>query len=493
MDSQTSCKPAIRIENLGKCYPIFAAPRLRLQQAVMAGVWRAARPLARSWRGESAAPRYYREFWALRDIAFTVAAGETVGIIGANGSGKSTLLQLLCGTLTPTIGCVEICGRVAGILELGSGFNPDFSGRENIYLNAAILGLTRHQIDARIDDIVAFADIGDFIEQPVRTYSSGMSMRLAFAVIAHVDADVMIIDEALAIGDAYFQQKCMRWLRRFREQGTLIFCSHDTAAVMSLCDKAIWLDAGAIRATGTAKDVCEAYIANTYARSMGLEAPAVRGIRRAAAVPDATSERALKIDLPQVIEVFAFDENAAQFGTGAAAITDVRLLREDGREPGLLMGGEAVKLVVTIRTNAAIEDAIVGFHVKDRLGQPLFGDNSHATYRGEAVCFEAGQTVNAAFVFELPCLQTGDYTITAAIASGTPERHIQHHRAQDVLAFKVHSPLRNGMMMAIPMRSIVLGVHDGAAGSQCRDGAASGLGCPLTPPADRAPRAGSGA
>src|SRR5262249_44717092 len=176
----------------------------------------------------------------------------------------------VCGTLAPTSGIANVKGRVAALLELGSGFNPEFTGRENIYLNASVLGLRRPEIDAKLSEILEFAEIGDFVDQPIKTYSSGMAMRLAFAVIAHVDADVLIVDEALAVGDAYFQQKCMRWLRRFREAGTVLFCGHDVGAVMTLCDRAIWLEAGCIKAAGSTKDVCEAYSATVYAKSMGL-------------------------------------------------------------------------------------------------------------------------------------------------------------------------------------------------------------------------------
>ena len=182
---------AIKVENLSKCYPIFDTPRDRLKQMII--------PMLQRAYGFS--PRkYYREFWALRDVSFEVKRGQSVGIIGRNGSGKSTLLQLICGTLAPTGGSLQVNGRVAALLELGSGFNPEFTGRENVYLNASVLGLSQQEIDNRFDEIAAFADIGDFLDQPIKTYSSGMTMRLAFSVIAHVDADVLIVDEALAVG-----------------------------------------------------------------------------------------------------------------------------------------------------------------------------------------------------------------------------------------------------------------------------------------------------
>ena len=209
---------AIKVEHLSKTYLIYDRPADRLKQFIG--------PRLQRLVGKPPV-NYYHEFWALRDVSFEVKKGETVGIIGRNGSGKSTLLQLICGTLNPSGGIVQTNGRVAALLELGAGFNPEFTGRENVYMNGAVLGLTPEEIDARFDDIAAFAEIGEFIEQPIKTYSSGMLVRLAFAVIAHVDADILVIDEALAVGDAVFTQKCMRFLRRFMEKGTILFVSHD--------------------------------------------------------------------------------------------------------------------------------------------------------------------------------------------------------------------------------------------------------------------------
>ena len=214
---------AIRVQNITKTYQIYDKPQDRLKQSL--------------WRGRK---QFYREFKALDDVSFEVKKGETVGIIGRNGSGKSTLLQIICGTLAPTSGTVEVNGRVAALLELGAGFNPEFTGKENVYMNASILGLSKEEIDAKYDDIVAFADIGDFIEQPVKTYSSGMYVRLAFAVIAHVDADILVIDEALAVGDVFFTQKCMRFIEQYQENGgAILFVSHDMATVTKLCQSVL--------------------------------------------------------------------------------------------------------------------------------------------------------------------------------------------------------------------------------------------------------------
>lgn len=227
---------AITVSGLSKCYHIYEKPFDRLKQSIFPRLYRLSR---------KSSPVYYREFWALHDVSFSVKKGETIGVIGRNGSGKSTLLQLICGTLTPTNGLVETHGRITALLELGSGFNLEFTGRENVFLNGAILGLSQDEIEARFDDIAAFADIGDFIEQPVKFYSSGMLVRLAFAVQAMVDPDILIVDEALAVGDERFQRKCFRRLEELREKGTsILFVSHAGQQIVELCDRALLLEQG---------------------------------------------------------------------------------------------------------------------------------------------------------------------------------------------------------------------------------------------------------
>lgn len=258
-----SSEPIIQVANLGKCYHIYDRPQDRLKQSL--------------WFGRR---KFYREFWALQDVAFEVAKGESVGIIGINGSGKSTLLQLIAGTLAPTTGNARANGRVTALLELGSGFNPEFTGRENVYLNGAILGLGREYIDSRMGQILAFADIGNFVDQAVKTYSSGMMMRLAFAVSINVEPDILIIDEALAVGDMGFQMKCMERLDQLAKSGiTLLFVSHDINAVKSFCTRAIYLSEGRIRAVGAASDMVEVFlmdIRDVQRRQMGSALAAVR-------------------------------------------------------------------------------------------------------------------------------------------------------------------------------------------------------------------------
>lgn len=242
---------AIKVENLSKCYQIYDQPRDRLKQFV----------LPRLQRLTAQQPKqYFREFWALKDVSFDVKKGETVGIIGRNGSGKSTLLQMICGTLTPTSGSVQTNGRVAALLELGSGFNPEFSGRENVFMNASILGLTKDEIDARFDAIASFADIGDFIEQPVKTYSSGMYARLAFSIAINVDPEILIVDEILAVGDAAFQRRCLAKFYDIRERGcTVLFVSHDQYQVKSVCQRALYLESGHQKMFGPAGSIIDAY------------------------------------------------------------------------------------------------------------------------------------------------------------------------------------------------------------------------------------------
>lgn len=242
---------ALAVRGVGKRYMLYDRPHDRLKEQIL---WRFGR-------------RYGREFWALRDVTLEVARGEAVGIVGRNGSGKSTLLHVIAGTLAPTTGSVEVAGRVAALLELGSGFNPEFTGRENVFLNGAILGMSRAEVARRFDDIAAFADIGEFLDQPVKVYSSGMLVRLAFAVQAHVDADVLIVDEALAVGDVYFQHRCMRRVRQLVDRGTtLLFVSHATDTVKRFCRRGVWLDAGVVRYVGEAGVAVERYLAHTRMR-----------------------------------------------------------------------------------------------------------------------------------------------------------------------------------------------------------------------------------
>lgn len=435
--------PAIRVRGLSKCYQVYARPEDRLRQALMPRMQRLLRAPQQS---------YHRDFWALRDVSFDVRKGETLGVIGRNGSGKSTLLQIICGTLTPTAGSVEVNGRVAALLELGSGFNPEFTGQENIYMSGAVLGLSKHQIDEKYDDIVNFADIGDFLAQPVKTYSSGMFVRLAFAVIAHADADILVVDEALSVGDVFFGQKCMRFLRKFQETGTVLFVSHDAAAVVNLCDAAILLEQGNLKMQGSAKDVAEAYHADA---SYAL--PLVQMEAKGQSEPgdpreDLISHSTLRND----IDVFRFNPNRTGFGDGSAKLTSAHL--SDGRGLPLhrIVGGELARLVIRARANKALRSPIIGFFLKDRLGQQLIGDNTYLSFCDSPVPIPTGHSIEATFEFQMPILPAGRYSFDFAIADGTHLEHQQADWIHDAIILESYSSSASTGLIGIPMRAISL-------------------------------------
>jgi len=442
---------AIQVSNLGKCYQIYDTPRDRLKQFVV--------PRLQRLTGQTP-KQYFREFWALKDVSFEVKKGETVGIIGRNGSGKSTLLQLICGTLNPTSGSIQTNGRIAALLELGSGFNPEFTGRENIYMNGAILGLTRDEIDARFDIIAAFADIGEFIEQPVKTYSSGMVVRLAFAVIAHIDADILVIDEALAVGDAFFIQKCMRFLRNFMKTKTVLFVSHDTNSIKNLCNYAMWLEKGKIIREGAPKEVCELYLEAFYEAQQGKSSTTkLKEFKKpddSLPIKDQRLEFINTSNLRNDLQIFKFDPYAPSFGKGGAQIHDVRLLDENEHPLAWIVGGEKVTLRVTVNTCQDLDSPIIGFFVKDRLGQALFGDNTYLSYREQRVHCQEGSELQAKFVFYMPLLPAGEYSITVAIANGTQEVHEQHQWIHDAVFFKSESSSVASGLIGIPMLEIKL-------------------------------------
>ncbi|WKZ85927.1 ABC transporter ATP-binding protein [Ralstonia pickettii] len=324
---------AIHVEGLGKCYNIYDRPQDRLKQSIV--------PRLRRLVG--AEPRSYaREFWALRDVSFDVRKGETVGIIGRNGSGKSTLLQMICGTVTPTTGAIRTNGRVAALLELGAGFNPEFTGRENVYLNAALLGLTSQEIDARFDRIAAFADIGQFIEQPVKQYSSGMFARLAFSVAIHVDPEILIVDEILAVGDAAFQRRCLAKFYEVREKGcTILFVSHDQYQVKSICQRALYLDHGQQKMFGSAGRVIDQYSVDMEVASALILAPVAKEQEEPTIPTDSEAVNTEVVSEPEPAEPERL-----------FAITDVALTNADGHSIDEVASGETIQLRVRFAAKA---------------------------------------------------------------------------------------------------------------------------------------------
>lgn len=439
--------PVLLVDGLGKSYQQFKHPSMRLLQSLL-----------------GSRVHLYEDFWALRGVSFSVQRGESLGIIGRNGSGKSTLLRLIAGTLKASEGRCRSRGRVAALLELGSGFNPEFTGRQNVYLNASILGLSREQIDQRMDEILAYAEIGTFVDQPVKSYSTGMVMRLAFAVVVHVDAEVLIIDEALAVGDAFFMQKCMRYFREFRQRGTLLFVSHDGGAITSLCDRALWLDAGRVRQAGPARQVMEAYMESALQERGGVsQGSRQTGPRPVTKLRQAVDPRNAIIDRSQLrndLRIFPFDPAQAGFGSGSARVTDVVICNEQGEVVLQVLGGQRVTLEISLAVDAAVENLIVGFLIKDRLGQWLFGDNTYLSYTQGFQANEGDQLL-ARFRFVMPRLYNGDYFVAVGLAEGTQEEHVVQHWLHEALRFSASGGTLSSGLMGIPMEQVSLERVDG--------------------------------
>ena len=444
---------AIRVSNLSKCYEIYDNPRDRLKRFVMPRLMKMAGKVSK---------QYFREFWALKEVSFEIKKGETVGIIGRNGSGKSTLLQMICGTLTPTSGSIETNGRIAALLELGSGFNPEFTGRENVYMNASVLGLTNQEIDDRFDDIAAFADIGDFIEQPVKIYSSGMMVRLAFAVIAHVDADILVVDEALAVGDAIFTQKCMRYIRSFQKHGALLFVSHDMSAIQNLCKSALWLDHGAIQQKGISKNVAESYLQYTLQEVYGNHVKlSDTSIGQEKVVELKTNHiPSLAVDYGSMLTVTDNSSKASGWKTGEAEIISLKLIKFDSDTESLFEGGEKVRLVIHAKAFQALESPILGFVLRDRLGQDMFGENTLPFTVTKSCAIKAGQSFKAEFIFRLPMLPNGEYVVMTSVANGSQYDNVQHHYLHDAFIVNVFSSKIRFGLVGIPFEKITLEAYD---------------------------------
>lgn len=368
-----SSEYAITAQQLSKRYALFHRPSDRLKQLLL-GRWR----------------RYAHEFHALQDVSFAIRPGEVVGIVGRNGAGKSTLLQLVCGTLEPTTGTLAVQGRVAALLELGAGFSPDFTGLENIYINAAILGLSRAQVDAQLDAILAFADIGDFIHQPVKTYSSGMFMRLAFAVATSVEPDILVIDEALSVGDGAFARKSFDRIMRLKDAGkTILFCSHSMYQIEALCSRALWFDAGRLRMDGTPAEVTSAY-------SASLNADPAKG-QGATLAPGAMAAGA---GLGRIVEISAqVDDEPVSHGMAAQ----------------LLSGHSTLILTLRFSIDPTLPTPALALGISDANGLTIASATTHND--GFEVQMDTLGQGQVTIVFEKFPLLKGRYSVTAFLVS----------------------------------------------------------------------------
>jgi len=383
---------AVEFQGVSKSYAIYDAPGDRLKELLS---------LNRLKR--------HQDFWALHDVSFEVKRGETFCIVGENGSGKSTLLQMVAGILHPTSGTVGIYGRVSALLELGAGFNPEFSGRDNVYLNGSILGLTTRQIDQRYKDIAAFAEIGNFIDQPVKTYSSGMVVRLAFAVAINVDPEILLVDEALAVGDIYFRQRCMRKVHELRQRGiTILFVSHAVSDVKAIGDRVLWLDRGRMIDVGEPDRVVSKYLAamtekdSTYLLLKSATDPPPR--------------RGGLMTAPEIVETIPNIDH--RFGDGRAAIMGIAVLDEQGRTLPILEPGSRILVRISVRATADVALPIVGFMLRNQLGLDFSGTNT-AREGYELAPLQTGDVTTVDFYLDLPELYPAAFSFSPAIADGT--------------------------------------------------------------------------
>jgi len=394
-----SSEIAIAINGLGKCYQIYEKPHHRLLQMLL------------GWFDK----KYFREFWALRDVSFSIPRGKVVGILGKNGAGKSTLLQIICGTLASTRGDLKVNGRVAALLELGSGFNPEFTGIENIFLNGQILGLSREEVSRKLDDILSFADIGDFVNQPVKTYSSGMFARLAFSVAINVEPDILIVDEALSVGDAWFQHKSMARMRALMESGcSVLFVSHSIDAVRALCDEAVWLENGTVKMQGGVTEVTNAYMNDVFIEHNRIILQNAQQAEKNVVAPDLNdAEHVIQQDVAASIE--NAQSSSMENGLDGGAILSVQakqLRNAQGLVVDHLQQGEEFSLEFELKIHQVVKNISVGFLIKDQFGQELTGESYFNTHR-HSLDFSAGQV--ARFIFKSQMLLRGGQSYSVAL------------------------------------------------------------------------------
>lgn len=404
----------IQLEAISKCYRIFQNPQDRFKQALL--------DRFHGVLGKKTANQYYREHWALRDVSFELQPGEAVGILGRNGAGKSTLLQIVAGTLEPTSGSVKTSGRITALLELGSGFNPEFTGRENVFLNAQILGMSREDALARFDDIASFADIGDFIDQPVKTYSSGMMMRLAFSVQTAVEPKVLIVDEALSVGDMFFQAKCMARISKLVDSGVaLLFVSHDISVVRQLCHRAVLLNGGAVQAIGTAAAVSDEYV-KYQLQDRNRSVTSQEGQK----LPESEAAESVNVPLkdcdmsPGSFADLAFGQDAfeqrASFnrsGNGNAHIVNVQMLRNDQPTADYEFNDEALVRIV-IRAHMPLQNLNVSLKIRTLQGSDVVFYDTRLQHEMDRL-YQAGALYCFDWKINLPLLH-GNYALACGLA-----------------------------------------------------------------------------
>ena len=388
---------------------------------------------------------YFSEFWALKDVSFEIKKGETVGIIGRNGSGKSTLLQMICGTLNPTSGSIQTHGRIAALLELGSGFNPEFTGRENVYMNAAVLGLSQKEVDSRFDDIAAFADIGQFMDQPVKTYSSGMAVRLAFSVAINVDPEILVVDEALSVGDELFQRKCFSRIEAIRASGaTILFVSHAGGTIVELCDRAVLIDAGEKLAVGVPKKIVGRYQKLLYAPADKREImrEQIRQIDEQFATSANTTESISPEHHSPIEQQESFDphlkpSSTIEYESRGVHIESPVILTLAGEQVNNLIRGRTYRYAYTVQFAESASYVRFGMLIKTTSGVELGGGASASSPRDSLAYIKAGSSYRVEFRFRC-VLNSGVYFMNAGVVGrDTDGSETYLHRLIDIAMFRV--------------------------------------------------------
>lgn len=418
---------AIKVENLSKCYQIYEQPHDRLKQFIL--------PRLHGMVGQQS-KQYFKEFWALKDVSFEIKKGETVGIVGRNGCGKSTLLQMICGTLNPTSGSIKTYGRIAALLELGSGFNPEFTGKENVYLNATVLGLTKEEINNRLDKILTFADIGEFVNQPVKTYSSGMMLRLAFAVQAQVDPDILIIDEALAVGDAKFQARCFKRLNELKEGGTsILLVTHSTEQIVTNCSRAMMLDHGNIIEIGDPNSIVNSYLDLLFGKTSRETILPSDDFLKVQLVNHDNEQ--LNFDVDTFHKRPGYNPLEYRWGDGGATINDFYFFSNSSAYPHALNTEDTAILNVAVKFTKRLERPIFGITIKTKEGITVYGTNSEMLDVSEFKSRgRAGEIVTVKIKFVCR-LAPGDYFISLGVATSQGEEITPHDRRYDSIHFQV--------------------------------------------------------
>lgn len=400
----------IKVTGLTKKYKLYKKPADRLKEAL---------------RKKSC---YHTDFLAVDNVSFSVKRGETVGIIGRNGAGKSTILKMITGVLKPTSGSIELGGKVSALLELGTGFDAERNGIENIYLNGRINGLSKQSIDDSLDSILSFAEIGDFIYQPIKTYSSGMLVRLAFAVAVNINPEILIVDEALSVGDVRFQQKCYRKIREFKQNGTVLFVSHDTGAIASFCDRVIWMDNGTIYREGAPGEIIEEYL--SFMRY------------------DIKNDN----KVPPIIDAAETKDNtfSLSFGNNFAQFTKISLCDKGDHLISQVHPGQCIHINMEVSASRVVEFPILGFSLKDMLGNELIVSNTVFEKKSLLPINPGKSYYQWEFVF--PELHAGAYPVDIALAEGTYLNHEQIHYVSDALVINCvdDRPYQEGRGLLVP-------------------------------------------